>query len=615
MNGPPPNFYAILKKHRAFYRSAARLGRKALEESRRSPFILRMLFENAEGKDDSWVMTIDSQNVYDTILSNARSRLRGRVPNFEEFLTIIAKEMFQNDTDSILEADARSALGLRITEEIPPLLFETSILERDFLQDGLSHIRFYFGRMRDFFIAFRVLRWDKMTGDELSNSVSSIPRSTVSKDALELFYTLASPSTKRFLDNEIYQYALKFLEAFCEKVNRDFAGLKNRLIYGFREDLELGFVGEIVLAPLALRMEGVQAIKPGSPKVVLIPSGSDGVHGHRAEMMRGGGNVGKDALRSASSTLWSEIKRLIENYDLDESSCPNLLKERILAFHAEPYTSVLETIPTTVSASRWKVLYEKALRYKRNELYTRLEESGNCEVTWNGAAKSVSYKGVSLQDQRAVIDFAVEAANSGRVVEAEEFDSAIPVESTILTYLDILQEQGCESLIDEPLFDWYTRPFAHRRHKDEVAVVRWIAENLVSTYLAFVKQNFPNQWKMFPFVAKPRRIVFYMGEEEKGLKWWIFRTKQSSSSIEVVDDKGGLPTEPPFLDDFLGWGRHVDALPRNCRSSKVGDPFNYNVFLFHQLIYAQVWDDLKETVPEFAEQYPMDRCRWTPSWL
>ena len=173
----PPDFDAIVNKHRDFYGCSARFGKRALEESKRSPFILRILFEEAEGKDDSWVMSIDSQNVYDTMLSNARSRLRGKIPNFEEFLTIIAEEMYKSDSDSITEGVARSALGLRVTEEIPPLLFESSVFERDFLHDGTVQIRFYFGRMRDFFIAFRVFRWHKMTSDELTKSVTSLPRS------------------------------------------------------------------------------------------------------------------------------------------------------------------------------------------------------------------------------------------------------------------------------------------------------------------------------------------------------------------------------------------------------------------------------------------------------
>lgn len=609
----PPDFNAIVNRHREVYRNSARFGKRALEESKRSPFILRILFEEAEGKDESWVMTIDSQNVYDTMLSNARSRLRGKVPNFEEFLTIIANEMLQNDTDSISEADARSALGLRITEELPPLLFETSVLERDFLQDGTINIRFYFGRMRDFFIAFRVLRWHRMTRDEIRDSVSSLPRSTVSSDALELFYTLAPQSTRRILDNDLYQYGVAFLAAFSEKLNGDFGGLKDRLIYGHQDDRDLGFVGEIVLAPLFLRMEGVQAVEPGSPKVVLIPSGSDGVHGHHAGMMRGGGNVGKNPRQSASSTLWSGIKGLIEKFDLDESVCPVLLKERILAFHAEPYTSVLENIPTTVSASRWKVLYDKALRYRRNELYARLEESGNCEVTWNGTSKSVSYGAVSLPDQEAIIDFAVEAANSGQVVEAKEFRSAIRVESTILSYLDILEDQGHHDLLDEPLLQWYARPFASRSHADEAAIVRWIADNLVSTYEAFVKRNFPNHWQLFPFVATPKRIVMYWGGEEESLEQWSFRASQPRTSFQVVDDKAGLPTEYPFPDDVVGFSRSRNALPISYRASRLGDPFNYNMFLFHKLIYDQVWDDLKETVPEFAEQCRMGKQ--TDSWM
>lgn len=600
----PSDFEGLVKKYRDFYRCSARFGDKAYQEVQRSPYLLRLLFEEAEGKDESSLLSIDSKNLYDTMLANARSRLREKVPNFEEILTAIAKVMVENNTESLEESTARSALGLRITEELPPALFEMNILERDYVEDDTPLVRFYFGRMRDFLVGFNVLRWPKMDPEKLKESVSSIGESTVLRDALELFYSLAKENQKRVLDETIYHYGVAFLEAFVSTLYRDFTNLKSKLVHGWEESAELGFVGEIMLTPLALRMEGVQVRREGTPEILLVPSNGDRKRAHYAGIMRGGGSTGEQgkAESSASRSLWSGVKGLIGKYDLDESENPLLMKERVLAFHADRYTSVLGKVPKTVGASRWKILFEKAMRNQRHLFRTRLEESGECEVTWKGPNKGISYRLPSPEEEQAMLDVAYEMASSGQVVFTKVFANSTREEEQILRYLAKLESLGIESLTDEPLFSWYTQPFSERTHENTVEILHWIANNLVPAYKRFVKQNFPNHWKQFPFVVNPRKVVLFIDgrEPDACLDRWVFRS--THTKMEVVDSTDHLPVgPPPYPPDFMSSGRCIHVLPRHYGASGLSDDLNLSFCLLHKLIYDQVLNDLKETLPDFAE--------------
>lgn len=598
----PSDFYPLLEKYRDFYGCEARIGKKAQLEASRSPYVLRLLMEGGRGKDSSFLISLDHKELYDEMLLQLRSRIGASVPNFESILILIAEAMSEKDSSALEETEILRALGLKVTDQLPPAFFYFNLLERHYPEDSVAKISFYFGRLRDFLIGFRVLKWHLKSPEGLKTTVAEAEKSKLLKDALELFYSLASEVQRRVLDGPLYDYGMAYLQSYVEFATTNFPYLKSRLIHGWDGDAKLGFVGEIMLSPLFLRMEGVRASNSDIPPVILNPSNSDRKYTVLANTYHFGRFTGKPECveQSACHAIWTTVADLLKTRNLDESPCLHLLRERVLAFQARPYTCVAEGQPTSVPAVRWTILFEKARRNREHVIHTRKEKEGRCQVKWDGHYKTVSFA-TSATEQKEVNEFATEMANSGTVIHTDAYALAAREEDRILGYLDILDEAGVTSLVDDPLGAWYFRGFSERTPAARRELTAWLAEHLMPTYLALVKHNFPTHWKMLPLIADPVKLLILLDEKDEGMAYWKYRGAKETK-VELVDQAPSLPESwkdwPP---DLIGQGNSRHALPRSFRAARFGEDLNNNFLIFHTLVYDQVSHDLAATIPEFAE--------------
>ena len=598
----PSDFYPLLDKYREFYDCEARIGTKALLEASRSPYVLRLLMEGGRGKDNSSLISLDHKELYDEMLLQLRRRVGAAVPNFESILILIAEAILEKDTDVLEETEILRALGLKVTDELPAPFFHSNLLERHYPEDSVAKISFYFGRLKDFLIGFRVLKWHLKSPEELKTAVAGAENSKLLRDALELFYSLASEDQKRVLDGPLYDYGMTYLKSYEEFATTNFPCLKTRLVHDWEGDAKLGFIGEIMLSPLFLRMEGVRAGLKDIPSVILNPSNSDRKFTVLADTAYFGRYTGKHERveQSACHAIWYRVAGLLKARNLDESPCLDLLRERIIAFQARPYNSVAEGQPTSVRESRWGILFKKARRHREHVIHAKKEKEGRCRVKWDGQYKGVIFT-TSAAEQKEINEFATEMADSGTIVHTDVNELAEREEDRVLGYLDVLEKAGVTVLDDGPLGSWYFKGFSERTPAARRELIAWLAAHLMPTYLDLVKHNFPTYWHMLPLIAEPVKLLILLDDEDDGMEYWKYRAVKETK-VELIDQAPSHPESwkewPP---DLIGQGNSRHALPRSYRAARLGEDLNNNFLIFHTLVYDQISHDLAATIPEFAE--------------
>lgn len=598
------DFQPLVKKYRDFYGCAAQFGKRARSEAMRSPYLLRLLFEAGKGLGKSDMISLDQKSLFDLMIARARTRVGAAVPNFESVLCAVAKTMVELDLDSLEESMViQKVLGLSILDQLPPELFDYSILEREFFTDTPPQVRFYFGRLRDFLVGFRALQWPKLSPAEFQLVAKKAENSSVTRDALELYYSLASEEHQRALDDDIRTYGLNYLHQFRTMVEVEFPQLKSRIVRAWDSNAKLGFVGEIFLSPPGLRTEGVQVRSDGDPEVLLTPSNSDPRQVSRTTMSYLGGYTGnlEKAENAAVAGVWARVKDLVTKRNLDESSCPLLLQERVLAFHAPRYQSIELQLPKSVQESRWKILFDRARRYRQRLFYSLKEERGDCEVRWDGSNQTVMFTPPTDAEQEEIHRFAIESADNKRDVFDERLALQSSEETRILDYLTVLEDMGLSSLTDNPLLAWYHGGATDHTACATRALVGWLAKHVVPTYTELTKHNFPAIWDELPVVARPVRVVMVLEQtqDKEGLNYWKYDS--TTTSIELVEEPPSLPKPPDWPPGMRGWGSQAGILPHSCRIGRrqsMGDGLNEHFCMLHTLVYDQIMDGLTEYRPE-----------------
>lgn len=612
----PREFFRAVDKHRNAYRiESGGFDPAALREARSSPFMLRLMFQvkaaepqvadTRSSSSDPGRISFDSTSFFATYLRLA-SRRTGQEETSVSALIATAKILYENDQEWVDEQSLRAALGLRITEQLPPALFQQRLLIGAGAP-GLRRIGFGFGLLRNYIIAFVVRRWPAMPPEEFAREFAGTAAAGLRSELLSFYYPFATAAQKRVVDAPVRTHALDYLRKYVALID-EFPALRDS--FAPHTLGRIGFAGELRFPP-RIGMYGFRPIGERDEEVLLIPvdasdersvrlfvAGVDAPHYfgfvdgfHTA--------VAKDEIRA--SEIGDQLETMVKKGCLNEAAAPDLAdelivcaltSERFFAPFVDPQTKRVR-YPVDVADVMKALRREFLARHFRDEVVDAKRRRGEIKEEWRGTIVSYS-AGLRPHEEQQLADRVETALVSGEEVKMRAH------------YTDL---ERLKSRLEKALVARRERP-AHLPQpvlplRDELASASNRGENLpldkvkehcrqvldlaLRGYRRMIETNFPNLTDRFGFYRRgPVRAVlaldpgFATGD---GRSFLAFCKSRSGVDEVVVCDLGEARldlyadtvtspdgTQPylsarwPVIGEFLH-GRYRGAMEYDCDGS------------------------------------------------
>ncbi len=321
-------FFPTIHNYRDVFGIDAWFEDKALDEARRTPFLLRVMFAVAAASSDRH-LTFSSREFFERYL-DLILRKCGRREQAEEQIFAIARLMFEKNEECVSDRETRRALSLSAAESLMPALFEENILQRR----GGGYT-FYFQHLRDFIIAFKICDWASARPDELA----AVKRDGVHRDALAFYLRYATPKQTEAAVGPVWRNAHEYVRLYAALVQRHFPNLDHVLVPG--EKPALGFIAEYVVHRGVIGAYGFRRRHANEPAVVLVPvdkflsrsnlllmNGAGAMHHHGSTDGFTDFDIRREVLENE---LISRVMGAIKERRLNLRGCDKLAKEALVS--------------------------------------------------------------------------------------------------------------------------------------------------------------------------------------------------------------------------------------------------------------------------------------------
>ncbi len=463
-------FYFVLEKYRAFYQYFGPFEDEVYEACRQNPFLLRIMFEVAAGKQLPYI-GYAAMDFYKAYFAKVSSRFEQKEV-IQRTLTTIAQALYKHNTEELEFNILATELRLPPTAPIPESLFELNILERIRHEEESIYISFYFKKFRDYLIAFHVLKWQKLSPQDFQSEIEREVISGVRLETLNLYYSLASDEHKRVLDGTLYENAREYVQFYQKILNEHFPVLKEAFLP--HTSGSIGFVGHLDLSNKAITYHGFRSIKETDQPVLLFPRKSRSdignlahMHGSSRQVWRGGSN-GFRSLDIVKEVIWGELEpslqEIIKSGMLDESLNEGLLIERVYVTCLQYYKDFFQQqhpdtaasyLPLDLKKLKDFVLYKIAHHVLTSRCIEGNLAIGTVEESWNGPIRSRSIR-FSLKEQANLEERAWTIARNGEDLSAEtHFNLASDYGKFLLHDIRNLEKLGITTIASIPLIEWY----------------------------------------------------------------------------------------------------------------------------------------------------------------
>ncbi len=513
-------FYFLLEKYRAFYQYFGPFEDEVYEACKQNPFLLRIMFEVAAGKQLSYIgyAAIDFYKEYFRKLS---SRFEQKEV-IQRTLTTIAQALYKHNTEELEFDILATELRLPPTAPIPESLFELNVLER-IKHEETIYISFYFKKLRDYLIAFDVLKWQKLSPQDFQSEIKREEISGVRLETLNLYYSLASDEHKRVLDGTLYENAREYVQFYQKILNEHFPVLKEAFLP--YTSGSIGFVGHLDLSNKVITYHGFRSIKETDQPVLLFPRKSRSdignlahMHGSSRQVWRGGSN-GFRSLDIMKEVIWRELEpslqEIIKSGMLDESLNEGLLIERVFVtclryykdfFQQQHPDTAASYLPLDLKKLKEFVLYKIAHHVLTSRCIEGSLAIGTVEESWNGPIRSRSIR-FSLKEQANLEERAWTIARNGEDLSAEtHFNRASDYGKFLLHDIRNLEKLGITTIASIPLIEWYDTyrsgiPFPLQWDAESLASLEKLVESFYKSFLeeytTLVERNFSTFYRDF----------------------------------------------------------------------------------------------------------------------
>lgn len=408
-------FYTLIQKYKSFYQFEGRFEGEALQECRKNFFILRIMFEVAQsyGKEHiSFHIKEFFDEYYNQLLkkscSNAEEKRR-----VERIILDVANNLFQINKDNIGEDQLHQKLGLHINDNINPALFSNNILERVISENGVN-IRFYFDKLRDYIISYKVKKWNTKSVEELKLEFAQLSPG-IRMEAIRFFYQFADINRKKVFDEKVRKNAELFIGLYNLILEKHF--------YNFKMKFEpytkgvIGLVADFDIVSGQLRAFAYKAIEASEERIKFIPVVKSLFDHNFASLFylydvkttvkyqaaaKGfiDSKISRDILESE---IMEQLQRIIKCGALNENGNYYLNLERALGIIDKRYSKMLglsnrelqKKLPIATEKIEYCLNYSRAYSFFENEVREKLiqNRTGVVSISWTSEMnESISKK-------------------------------------------------------------------------------------------------------------------------------------------------------------------------------------------------------------------------------
>ena len=428
------DFHELLSRYRIAFGVSGGIDHSAQDAGRRSPFLLRVMFQvaAATAKHD---ITLYSSDLFKRYLELAVSRTKSADVSTNMVRTV-AGLMFDRDTDWIDEDEVRAALQLRPIEELPQDLFANRILNATG-PAGSRRITFTFAQLRSYVIAFLARRWDRMDAPQFEAEVANI-QGLVRSEAVALYYSVAPEAHRKILEGPIRQNAAAYLHHYEHVIAHHFPALREAFLPYTKGGIGIG-------ATLRVRQRRVEmfGFRPRSydePEVLIVPSEASDDRSvlFRLDIKTGHGGAPADAFTAGNVekyVLMNEIVRQIKEMVVEMmlAEAPALAREAVAAAlrqNAEKFSKLMgpgnrpePAYPLSIAAIREEYRRDALRAGFCEDIVNEKRARGEIQEKWVGSTRS--YSPNFTQNEKAEIERRVELAMSSSFSPISKVRSSI----------------------------------------------------------------------------------------------------------------------------------------------------------------------------------------------
>jgi hypothetical protein len=628
-------FFQAVDKYRRAYQFFGGFEDAVLDQARDNPFLLRVLFDVAR---DSNVrhLTFSSSEFFEAYYERSLCKTSD-VRQAGETLKVIARLLYEYNTDWITEADVRASLGLRVNESLMEELFEYGILLRSLGDAGEPAIGFYFQQLRDYIIAFKALQFSKMTAPSLEEEYKNVKFPSMRSDVFTLYYRLASREHKLFFDGELRANAAKYLYCYVSLIQENFPALKRAFKPG--TDGRVGFIGELLLSQRCAGAYGFRPVGDSDDEVYFVPvqqvlgksnltylNGANDLHlRSSAYGFRDGIDITAEVVEGE---LLPQVRLLVEQGRLNESNNPDLLSELIVetvshhkGIFKRLFTSDQRMVryPLKLDAVLDCLLREKLARHYQEEIIARKRKNREIQEVWNGTMVSYSYSPTPA-DAAEVSQNVERALSVGEMpIFTARYTELEDLETSLSTAVNALRANRSE--IAAPLFEGprqvglvYGAPVSADDYK---VYLGKLYSAFLSNYKALVDTNFPTLRSHFRLYSElPASVYLVLGSAaDRGFGYastpltvYFVKAGLGQSVVQVVEEvawersEGGLHfTVGGIVHEGISW---LSTTVENLFSSLSGLAYDrFRGMTLRSLVYSTLQKELSAGEDAFRSQF------------
>lgn len=513
-------FIAMVKKYRDFYGFKGMIESKVLDDCKRNPYLLRVMFEVSAQKQLPNI-TYTALEFFDEYFNNIMLRFE-KAESAQATLFGIAKLIYEKGENYVDLEAIRNELNIPVTEQINERLFELNILEKQ-EQNGISRIGFYFKKFRDYIIAFKVLRLHLLTVEELKAKALefSLGVLEVKRDVRNLYYVLCREEHKRIFDQPTYDDAIEYVSLYEKIINNKFSLIKEKFPPFTKNSI--GLFGYIDLLGRSIIAFGYRAIKKDDPKVVFFPIdtnffslgdqnlpviyGTDVLHFRASLKGFDRSEFEKDIFENE---IIKQLEKIIKNGLLNEDNCIHLIAEKIVAQYFQYYGDLLNNrkslcsnFPLKLIEIRRSILFRRAHRILFDLSVQEKIDSGEIKTYSDG--KYLTYRPSLNQNEEAAIHKkAWEIAETGEFLESDtRYINVDEMEKGLFNDVLVLEKNNCNEIKAFYPLDWYDGIQSAIEMSEKIKdFLTGLLVSALDTYQTLIKDNFGSFQGKFPLFQK-----------------------------------------------------------------------------------------------------------------
>jgi hypothetical protein len=639
-------FFRTIDKYRKFFGYNGLFESNVLNECKRSPFLLRVVFEVAQ-KHQLEHLTFSSKEIFHRYYKDTLKKV-GNEEVADATLKKVAESLYNQNSDSIDIDSLRESLGLSVNEPLLTELFTYNVLDK--IDDEVnSIIRFYFDKFRDYIITFHVKKWHVRDNEKFQKDYEQIKSGGVQQEALSFFYQFADVDKKNIVDSKVRRNAEKYLDFYLQVINDHFPNLKNR--FSPYTDGDIGFISEILISRSQLGIYGFRELTNKDKerlKFIAVDKvfsreqsntmylyGADRLHATSSAMGFTQINIEKEVIKHE---IEDQINKIIKEGRLNEKNNKYLSTEKALAIYyvlsGDQYISgidmrerlkTINTLPINLNDIEHALRYKKALRYYKDKLVREKREQGVIKETWDGShvSYSYSYSDVDWVWIKKKADYAVK--NKIELKDNVRYTDLEIIEKNLSEAIDCLKTHGILEIKEKllPEKDAVSRSYYIWDNYSFDTLVEFIFRlyNLfLKEYKIIIETNFPtlkDHFKLYSLM--PIKVFIHISEHSKGSNHVFFQYVCKNSELgenEVIlcneDDLEMDLNKGELL--FKGKYHKVDYSRISFEHSFLSRHKNYAEFniqselgLLRNLVYSKIESEIKDVIKALFNYYGVQK--------